>query len=35
MVEHATTFNRVLLDFLGRVSAAATAGGESSLPTAV
>ena len=35
MVEHATTFNRVLLDFLGRVSTAATAGGESSLPTAV
>ena len=34
MVEHATTFNRVLLDFLGRVSTAATAGGESSMPTA-
>jgi 3-oxoadipate enol-lactonase len=35
MVEHASTFNRVLLDFLARVSQAATAGGESSLPTAV
>jgi hypothetical protein len=35
MVEHATTFNRVLLDFLARVSKATAAGGESSLPTAV
>ena len=31
MVEHATTFNRVLLDFLGRVSAAPAA---SDLPLA-
>ena len=35
MVEHATTFNRVLLDFLGRASAAGAAGGDTSLPTAV
>lgn len=35
MVEHATTFNRVLLDFLGRASSAGAAGGDTSLPTAV
>jgi 3-oxoadipate enol-lactonase len=35
MVEHATTFNRVLLDFLGRATRATAEGGDSALAAAV